>query len=1108
MGLVGAGTSIDCGYPGWDAFLSVLENALLKRKDPLNEEKLQEHKKHVSTLHKMDIRTRLDAIAQDLGADYPKIFRETFSPQGDGLYTPEWIRLLFDLNLRILLTTNFTIELEAAARFHPSVPLGEAPDPVMWYQPARLDGALRRLDGRLQLVYLHGRWDEPLRQHTNQGQRWSPVILGEESYQFAYKSPGAVHKALEAILRTHTLLIVGASLADEDVKGVLRAVHAQTGPDAAPHYAILPSRADEDIEGNIVELRQRFGLVPIFYQLRRTLEGREDHSALEALLQDLVARMSHTTPRPLWEGVVSVAPGEYPPHARIVHALMRAADFEPRPQLQRPIEKFLAGEEGGILALVGLGGAGKTALVREALEEILAVGPHFPGGIFVWSFYDQPETADFFRNLASYVGRREIPEDWNEAQAYEAFRRACQSEERSLLILDGLEKLQLERPVDRRVHGGLTSPALRQLLLGLAQVPGALRAVVTTRFPLTDLESEIANPRVTTLDLDALTRPQARALLRRRGVGYGTDRDLDMILDHYGAHALTVDHLGRVIATYLDGDARRFRELGKTLLTRFEAGQTGTKLARVVAAYLGYLSRQEPAVRSTLERVAVFPRPVGIGLLTETFLSSTQSGHAANLSGVGEMEFRQWLRRLVELGFIHEEPLEGEEAYTLHPALRDAVLAGLGSELEGLVQTVRKTLESKLNLVAGRPGFLPAHSQVLDLVEDLISFHLDARNLDRAFELYWDRLGNHAHLGWDLEEYARGERIVRRLVEVTAGRAAFLQGKKGRLVTELALFLGDLGRLEEAIRWLKDNVQSKRWRDEPEELIVALQNLAHAQLLAGLLPAAEASARESLALSEEVYEGHNRLNACALLTAILEAMGQPSAALAAFAMSRHGSGPDDVYSSLSDLAIQQLLLRLGRLKEVRLLGLGRHGGYSEVRNRSYLARAEKARWLRRRFEAVQLLGWVHTWVFQSGHAELLLGSRLLQARLLWELGDRAAARAEGEEGLRAATTFSFNLYVIDFLVFLGNAALEDNDPDRAHILGSKALAKAEDLSCKYFWGQLDAHGLLARCAEAKQVSRLAFIHRQAAEALRGRVNVPDDLIQSLLPEEPPAFPPG
>jgi hypothetical protein len=1106
--LVGAGTSIDCGYPGWGAFLNALE-------EPLRRKLAAEY---LAELRAKDVRTRLDDMAAMLAGDYLGIFRATFEPRGDGRDTPEWIRLLFDLNLRLLLTTNYTAELEVAAHFHPSSPLGENPDAVRWHQGQRLNRALRRVEGRLQLIYLHGRWDDsPERRMSEHGQPWSHVVLGEESYRYAYLHPGNVKDALGTVCGSHTLLVIGASLRDEDEVSVLRLAATLAGIGGQPHYAVLPLYPGEDPAGRGAELHQRYGLVPLFYRVAAAPNGQEDHGGLEILLRDLTERVASQAARPAPAVEVPVAVGEYPPRPRIVHALLRAADFEPRPQLQRPIEEFLKREEGGVLALVGIGGAGKTALVREALGELLALRlrPAYAGGIFVWSFYDQPDADAFFRSLAGYVSHEESPENWKEAKAYDAFRRACRPEARLLLVLDGLEKLQLERPDDKRVHGSLESPLLRQFLLWLLQVPGAGRAVVTSRFPLTDLSGEAANSRWTTLDLDALTRPQARALLRRRGVTGGGDRDLDALLDHFGAHALTVDHLGGAIVAYLEGNPRRFRELGEGPLTRFETGQAGKRLARIVSAYLGYLSREEPAVRDALQRIAVFPRPVGVRLLAQVFLAPGRERWAGSLAGAGELELKRCLRRLVELRFLREERLGEETVYTLHPTLRDAVLAGLSGERRDLAQAAREGLEEQLDLTVGRPGDLPTDPAALDFVELLIGFCVEAGELERAFELYWYRLGHYLHLGWKLGEYALGERIVRRLVEATAASEVFPKRSHGLLVADLALNLESVGRIEEAVECSSENARAETWSAEPNQLCTVFQNLSEARLLAGSLSASEVAARQGLETAEETADDYKRSISYSWLAAARGALGRVAEALADFTTCRQlqnrFDGNRNVLYSVRGFYLEHLLLRLGQAGNALAQAkasqdIHESNGWKDDIARSCLTRAEACRQLGRPREAAEPLEQARSWALESGEHEILLYARLFGAWLLHDRGELQAARDEGEDGLRTADTCGFGLFSIDFRILLGHLALEQGELDWAASLAMEALARADDPECQYFWGGLDAHEVLARIEEARGNPGAALDHRRAAEALRARLDVPDDLIRPLLPDGDDAQP--
>lgn len=284
-GLVGAGTSIACGYPGWDTFVNALEAPLQGR---LKDEYLAE-------LRQRDIRTRLDAVASHLEDDYPRIFKETFEPRSDRCETPEWIRLIFDLPLWVVLTTNYTSELEVVSRIHPLSPLGSDPKPVRWYDAAGVAGALRRSKGHMELIYVHGRYDDlPGIKQDAEGREWSPVILGEKSYRYAYEYPGILKERFKAVCQTFTLLVIGASLRDEDLTGTLRFVRALSGQGAPPHYALLPLQPGEEPERVGSDYIQRFGLQPIFYQVAFRPNGLKDHGTIGDLLRDIVQRAQPT----------------------------------------------------------------------------------------------------------------------------------------------------------------------------------------------------------------------------------------------------------------------------------------------------------------------------------------------------------------------------------------------------------------------------------------------------------------------------------------------------------------------------------------------------------------------------------------------------------------------------------------------------------------------------------------------------------------------------------------------------------------------------------------------------------------------------------------------
>ena len=92
-----------------------------------------------------------------------------------------------------------------------------------------------------------------------------------------------------------------------------------------------------------------------------------------------------------------------------VHSLLRAHDWQHRPQLDDVCQWWRNGGR-GVLALVGMGGAGKTAIVERFLRVLPGGLPSdsdvpkdgtlpTPHSVFVFSFYDAPNPEAFFEAL-------------------------------------------------------------------------------------------------------------------------------------------------------------------------------------------------------------------------------------------------------------------------------------------------------------------------------------------------------------------------------------------------------------------------------------------------------------------------------------------------------------------------------------------------------------------------------------------------------------------------------------------------------------------------------------------------------------------------------------
>jgi len=137
--------------------------------------------------------------------------------------------------------------------------------------------------------------------------------------------------------------------------------------------------------------------------------GVEDAEGLERLCMEIEGRSPSDEPD---EG--PWPDDTRPLGTRVTGALPRAGRFHDRPQLEQLRAFWQSKTPARVAAVVGMGGAGKTALVRRFLEELPGAGFEAPDvtprddlpcpqGVFAWSFYDQPDIEVFFAALCEYL---------------------------------------------------------------------------------------------------------------------------------------------------------------------------------------------------------------------------------------------------------------------------------------------------------------------------------------------------------------------------------------------------------------------------------------------------------------------------------------------------------------------------------------------------------------------------------------------------------------------------------------------------------------------------------------------------------------------------------
>src|SRR5262249_8366016 len=145
------------------------------------------------------------------------------------------------------------------------------------------------------------------------------------------------------------------------------------------------------------------GAIVVDYQAR----SERAYAALEAAIVGY-------TPAPVIHCPAPEIPATAERRPLLSGVFFPVADFEPRPELDQLPAFRTDPATGGVLALVGMGGSGKTALLSRFLQELprsplsdQSLLPTSPlpvaRGCFVWSLYDNPNIESLVRALYEYL---------------------------------------------------------------------------------------------------------------------------------------------------------------------------------------------------------------------------------------------------------------------------------------------------------------------------------------------------------------------------------------------------------------------------------------------------------------------------------------------------------------------------------------------------------------------------------------------------------------------------------------------------------------------------------------------------------------------------------
>jgi transcriptional regulator with XRE-family HTH domain len=624
--------------------------------------------------------------------------------------------------------------------------------------------------------------------------------------------------------------------------------------------------------------------------------------------------------------------------------LPRARHFAGRREELRAIADALASTR--ILVIVGIGGAGKTALVEHFVA--MRKSSRAP---FVHTLYEQPRVETFLDDAARAIA------DGN------------------LVVLDGFEVAQSDGR-DGLALGEIIDASMRRFLRKIAGASGDGRVLLTTRLALSDLEPWEGSS-VLTLTLAPLDAKDANAILRAWGVKDAATRDA--LGARAGGHALSLAMLGSWASAlgHVDASATALAEAA-TEGAR-DTDPRARKLARVLHGYAAALGDKE---RALLSRVALFPSGAEPSLLTMLMAERASA-----------TEVLVMLARMRRLGLVTGARPQ------LHPFLRAHFASLLDVPAAELHARARDALASSLDGKAEGPF---AEVALLDRYETLFVHTLASGDVARAYELYVRSLGGFENLGLRLGEMSRGLRVVRAFTGANDAIDARLAADlRANLAYEWGLYASALGDLktartrhEEHLALLEEERSEKTARSYR---MMGLRTLAYTVWLGAELERAAEIVAESIAIARTEDSAFHLVRGLALAAMIAHDRGHDGDADAFLVEARGVERSPTLRRALWEAEIRlsrgdhdkATALAVRAKKDAEELGWPVHVAHAEIiRGHAALTRGDSA-------AARDCLQYAHNRADASGDVEMELRCLELQAAL-----DRSSGRTEEAAAVR------------------------------------------------------------------------------------------------------------
>jgi tetratricopeptide (TPR) repeat protein len=496
-------------------------------------------------------------------------------------------------------------------------------------------------------------------------------------------------------------------------------------------------------------------------------------------------------------------------------------------------------------------------------------------------------------------------------------------QQRTLLILDGLEPLQNPPPVET---GKIKDPGLTSLLRELArQNPGLV--VISTRLSVDDLKDCIDDT-VIERDLENLSDESGAAYLKHLGVD-GTDEELKEASHDFGGHALALSLLGRYLKVVHGGDIRKRKEIPHVM----DEQKQGKHARRVMQSYEVFL-KDKPEL-DVLRLMGLFDRPAEKGALDALRKKPPIKGLTNAIQKLKDADWQYAVANLRDLNLLarpstalvaKDAPRSaqgGDEELDCHPLLREH----FGEQLKATNPAAWREGNNRLY-----EWYKVSAKEFPDTIQEMAPLYAAVMHGCEAgkYQEAWDevyrkriRRGNEQYQVKKLGAFGADLAALSGFFNDTSWSKPddeLREDTKGWLFNAAGFRLRALGRLAEAAQPMQASLDNYIAQKDWKNAAITASNLSELYLTIGDVTQAIAYAEQSFGFADQSGDEFERLGARTKVADALHQVGRLAEAGAAFheaeEMKKKNQPESPLLSSLDGFLFCDLLLSQGDYAEV------------------------------------------------------------------------------------------------------------------------------------------------------------------------------------------------